>query len=92
MGIGQALNEDLNLKEGKIINNSLRSYGVPTIELISTIESITVENPDPLGPFGAKGVAEPPLLPVSAAVANAIDDAVGVRLTTLPLQFRRDRK
>lgn len=90
MGLGQALNEDLNLKDGKIINDSLRSYGIPTIELIDTIEAITVENPDPLGPFGAKGVAEAPVLAVASAVANAIDDAVGVRLTTLPLRLRRN--
>jgi CO/xanthine dehydrogenase Mo-binding subunit/aerobic-type carbon monoxide dehydrogenase small subunit (CoxS/CutS family) len=87
MGLGQALREDLKLSDGKITNDSLRSYGIPTIDMIDTIETITLENPDPLGPFGVKGIAEAAPLPVAAAVANAIDDAVGVRLTSLPLRL-----
>ena len=92
MGLGQAMNEDLDLREGKIGHDSLRSYGIPTIDLIGMVETFTVEHEDPLGPFGAKGVAEAPTLPVAAAVANAIYSAVGVRLTSLPLHLESSIK
>jgi CO/xanthine dehydrogenase Mo-binding subunit len=49
-----------------------------------TIETVLVEKPDPEGPYGAKGVAEPATIPVAAAIANAIADAVGVRIRDLP--------
>jgi len=87
MGLGQATSENLNLRDGKIMNDSLRSYGIPTIDLVNTIEAIAIENPDPLGPFGAKGLSEAPIVPVAAAVANAIYDAVGIRLNRLPLRI-----
>jgi aldehyde oxidoreductase len=92
MGLGQAMNEDLDLREGKISHDSLLSYGIPRVDLVGTIEAIMVEHEDPLGPFGAKGVAEAPTLPVAAAVANAIHGATGVRLNSLPLQLEGTEK
>ena len=53
------------------------------------IETIIVEKPAPHGPFGARGVGEPPIVPAPAAIANAIEDATGVRLTHLPLSSER---
>jgi len=49
------------------------------------VEYVLMEHPDPNGPFGAKGIAEPPILPVAAAVANAVSDAVGKPFDTLPI-------
>ena len=49
------------------------------------IESVMVETNDPIGPFGAKGVGEPTLIPTAPAIANAIEDAVGIRIKDLPI-------
>jgi CO/xanthine dehydrogenase Mo-binding subunit len=56
-----------------------------TSEDVSPVNSIIVESIDPNGPFGAKGVGEPALVPTGAAIANAIYDAVGVRIKSLPI-------
>jgi CO/xanthine dehydrogenase Mo-binding subunit len=61
-------------------------YAVPRFDTVPQIETIMVENPSPYGPFGARGIGEPPIIAGAAAVANAIKDATGVRLTSLPLQ------
>ncbi len=53
------------------------------------ITPLLVEVPSELGPFGARGVGEPPVVPVAAAIANAIKDAVGVRMTQLPMTPER---
>jgi len=49
------------------------------------VEAVIVEDPDPAGPFGAKGIGEPGLVPTAPAIANAVYDAVGVRITDLPI-------
>ena len=92
MGLGQTVNEDLDVREGRIGHDSLQSYGIPRIDLVGTIEAIAVEHEDPMGPFGAKGVAEAPTLPIAAAVANAIHGATGVRLSSLPLRLEGTEK
>jgi len=56
---------------------------------VPTITPLLVEVPSELGPFGAKGVGEPPVVPVAAAIANAIKDAVGVRMTQIPMTPER---
>jgi CO/xanthine dehydrogenase Mo-binding subunit len=63
----------------------LTDYKIPTAADVLLIETNIVEVPSRYGPFGAKGVAEPAGLPVAPAIANAIYDAVGVRLCELPL-------
>ena len=83
-GIGYALLEELELHEGKIKNPAFSSYLIPTALDVPDIEAFFVEDPECTGPFGAKGLGEPAMLPTLAAVINAIDDAVGVRITSLP--------
>jgi len=63
---------------------NLHDYLIPTIGDVPEIECILVEDPEPLGPYGAKGVGEPTCVSTAAAILNAIHDAVGVRVTSLP--------
>jgi CO/xanthine dehydrogenase Mo-binding subunit len=84
MGIGFALSEELLYADGRPVNPSLTNYMVPTSMDVPHVEVVIVDSYDPTGPFGAKGVGEPTLVPTAAAVANAIYDAVGVRITALP--------
>lgn len=90
MGIGFALQEEIVFDgAGRQLNASLTNYIVPTSLDMPDIEVDIVESYDPTGPFGAKGVGEPTSVPTAAAILNAIYDAVGVRLTTLPATAER---
>ncbi len=84
-GLGWALTENLELQDGVIRNPSLAGYVIPTTLDMPQVVPILVETHDPIGPFGAKGVGEPALIPTAPAIANAIDNAVGVRIRTLPI-------
>jgi len=84
MGLGYALSEEFVVKGGANLTNNLRDCRIPTIKDQPEIIPLIVEDPEPTGPFGAKGVGEAACLPSAAAVANAIYDAVGVRITSLP--------
>ena len=85
MGVGYALQEEMLFDdEGKQINPNLTNYIMPTSLDMPEIDVDIVENFDPTGPFGAKGVGEPTAVPTAAAICNAIHDAVGVRVTSLP--------
>jgi CO/xanthine dehydrogenase Mo-binding subunit len=84
MGIGYALTEEIVFRDGVQVNPNFTDYVMPTILDVPPIEVIMVEKHDPTGPFGAKGVGEPTLVPTAAAILNAIYDAVGVRLHSLP--------
>jgi CO/xanthine dehydrogenase Mo-binding subunit len=83
-GLGMALFEEVELNEGKIKNPNLSKYLIPTFADMPEIETLIVESPEPTGPYGAKGVGEPCLIPTAPAIINAIYDAVGVRITSLP--------
>ena len=88
--LGMALTEALVFDErGRLTNPSLLDYRKLTAADLPNIETIIVEVPSPSGPFGARGVGEPPIVPAPAAIANAIEDATGVRLTQLPLTPER---
>ena len=88
--IGMALTEALTFDDvGRLTNPSLLDYRKLTAADLPNIETIIVEVPSPSGPFGARGVGEPPIIPAPAALANAIQDATGVRLTELPLTPER---
>lgn len=84
-GIGTALFEELMLKDGKVMNPSFVDYKIPTSDDMPEIVVKFVENPEESGPFGARGVAEPAMVPTAPAIANALYDALGIRLTSLPL-------
>jgi CO/xanthine dehydrogenase Mo-binding subunit len=84
MGLGYALTEEMVLQEGRVLNTKLADYLVPTSLDVPPVDVSIVEVPDPTGPFGAKGIGEPSLLPTAPAIVNAIYDAVGVRIRELP--------
>ena len=84
MGIGMALMEEVVLKNGKILNPGFTDYILPTIRDVPEIECIVLENPDPGGPFGARGVGEPPLIGCGPAILSAIYDAIGKPIRELP--------
>jgi 4-hydroxybenzoyl-CoA reductase alpha subunit len=88
-GIGYALMEDLVCSKGEAINPDFSDYKVLKAPDIPPIKTVLVESNDPNGPFGAKGVAEPALVPTTPAIANAIYDAIGVRITDLPITPER---
>ena len=89
--LGMALTEGLQFDPatGRLMNPSLLDYRKLTAADLPNIETIIVEVPSPAGPFGARGVGEPPIVPAPAAIANAIQDATGVRITELPLSPER---
>lgn len=85
MGLGQALMEELRYNRGNIVSANFLDYRTLTPTQMPEVEVIIVESNDPEGPWGAKEAGEGPLHPVLPAVANAIYDAVGVRLRSLPM-------
>ncbi|OGX26067.1 MAG: hypothetical protein A3D10_06565 [Omnitrophica WOR_2 bacterium RIFCSPHIGHO2_02_FULL_48_11] len=86
MGIGYTFLENLHFdKKGRPANGNFANYRLPRGFGMPPIECIMVETNDPEGPFGAKGMGEAALLPTSAAIANAIFDAVGIRIKELPI-------
>ena len=88
--LGIALTEQLMFDDnGRLTNPSLLDYRKLTAADLPSIETIIVEVPAPAGPFGARGVGEPPIIPAPAAIANAVEDAMGVRITQLPLTPER---
>ncbi|HZP35499.1 MAG TPA: xanthine dehydrogenase family protein molybdopterin-binding subunit [Methylomirabilota bacterium] len=88
--LGIALTEGLIFDDnGRLTNPSLLDYRKMTAADLPNLETIIVEVPSPAGPFGARGVGEPPIVPAPAAIANAVHDAVGARITELPLTPER---
>ena len=85
-GLGYALYEGLEIgADGRYRQRSLESYRLPVAPDIPEVEVVLLEHADPEGPFGAKGVAEPPIVPVAAAIANAVADATGGDITAVPI-------
>ena len=84
-GVGYALTEEVVFSEGRIANPSFLEYKLPTACDTVLPKVILIESNEPNGPFGAKGVAEPGLVPTAPAIANAIYHATGVRITSLPI-------
>jgi CO/xanthine dehydrogenase Mo-binding subunit len=84
-GIGYALYENVRIDAGRVLEHDLESYRLPGAADVPRIESILLEHPDPDGPHGAKGVGEPPIVPVAAAIANAVSDAIGQPVNRLPI-------
>ena len=85
MGIGFVLMEEFVPGQ----TESMKDYHIPSCADIPDIVPIIVEDPEPTGPYGAKGVGEPALIPTAPAIANAIADALGVRIYDLPANLER---
>ena len=89
-GLGWALYEGYVYDEnGQLLTSTLMDYALPHSPDVPNITPVLIEIPSPLGPFGAKGVGEPPVVPVGAAIANAVFDAVGARVAELPITPER---
>ncbi|HEY3247224.1 MAG TPA: molybdopterin cofactor-binding domain-containing protein, partial [bacterium] len=72
-------------EEGTLLTASFADYSIPRATDVPPMETVMVEVPSDFGPFGAKGVGEPPVVPAGAAIASAIADATGVHITSLPV-------
>ncbi len=85
-GIGWALNEEYIYDEqGRLENPGFLDYRMPVASDLPMIDTVLVEVPNPRHPYGVRGVGEVPIIPPMAAVANAIEDAIGIRMTALPM-------
>ena len=82
--LGQGLMEDYKLENGHTTTSGFAKYILPTSLDVPHVTSIILEDPDPIGPLGVKGIGEPAMVPTIPAIMNAIYDAVGVRITALP--------
>ncbi|MFQ6023729.1 MAG: xanthine dehydrogenase family protein molybdopterin-binding subunit [Acidiferrobacterales bacterium] len=85
MGQGYALSEEMRYEEGQLVSPSFSEYLIPTSMDVPEIKSVILESRSGLGPFGAKGIGEPAFTPVAPAIANAVADAIGVRVYDLPI-------
>lgn len=83
--IGWTLYEQLHLEGGRLVNGNFADYTMPTVDALPELASGIVESNEPNGPYGAKGASETAILPGAAAIANAVHDAVGVRIVDLPI-------
>ncbi|MDL1915670.1 xanthine dehydrogenase family protein [Anaerolineae bacterium CFX4] len=87
---GYAVMENLVTREGKILNPYLSTYLIPTIKDVPhEVKSVVLEYPDPIGPWGARGMAEMPLLPLAPALVAAVHDATGVWIDAIPMTPER---
>jgi xanthine dehydrogenase molybdenum-binding subunit len=86
MGLGFALYEEYRVIDGIPLDRNFDTYRIPLATDMPPIEVHLVEEPDPTGPYGAKGVGEPPIVPTAPAIANAIADATGHRFRQLPIR------
>ena len=89
MGIGYALTEDLALENGRPISLKFNNLGILRADEMPEIEVIGVEEKDPVGPYGAKGIGEIGMVPTAAAIANAFCAYDGIRRTKLPLRRKK---
>jgi len=85
MGIGYALMEEVMIDAGKVMTTNFGDSKIPSIIDIPPLKTIIQEHPVGNGPYGAMSIGEPPVIPTAAAIANAVHDAVGVRIHDLPI-------
>lgn len=87
---GYALLENFQVKAGRVLTDQLSTYLIPTVlDVPDVVEPVIVEVPDPRGPWGARGVGEPPFLPLAPAILAAIYDATGIWLDQIPATTER---
>ncbi|MFC2028457.1 xanthine dehydrogenase family protein molybdopterin-binding subunit [Chloroflexota bacterium] len=83
---GYSITENFQTINGKVLTDQLSTYLIPTIlDIPESVESVIVENPDPIGPWGARGLGELPFLPLAPAIIAAVHDATGVWFNDFPL-------
>ena len=83
--LGYALTEELQVEDGRVTNPSFGEYKLPTMPDAPPLTTVLVESTHGVGPYQIKGIGESPLTPVAPAIANAVADAVGVRIRDLPI-------
>jgi CO/xanthine dehydrogenase Mo-binding subunit len=87
---GYTIQENFQSRDGYVLTDQLSTYLIPTIlDIPDNIESVIVEVPDPIGPWGARGLGELPFLPLAAAIISAVHDATGVWFNEFPLTPER---
>ena len=91
MGVGYALSEDLPMKNGRLVSTKLHDCGVLTALQTPDIEVIGIEEEDPVGPYGSKGIGEIGLVPTAAAIANALYSFDGIRRRSLPMKRGKNK-
>ena len=84
-GLGYALTEELQVEDGRVTTLSFGEYKLPTMPDAPPLTTVLVESAHGVGPYQIKGIGESPLTPVAPAIANAVADAVGVRIRDLPI-------
>jgi CO/xanthine dehydrogenase Mo-binding subunit len=89
MGLGYALLEEDRVAEGVTLTPNLMTYLIPTSLDVPDVTTIVLESGEGMGPWGARGIGEPAMVPTAPAIANAVRDAAGVRLTRLPITPER---
>ncbi|MBN2126422.1 MAG: xanthine dehydrogenase family protein molybdopterin-binding subunit [Deltaproteobacteria bacterium] len=85
IGAGYGLSEEITVRNGRVMNPNFRDYKMLTAKDRIPVDAVIVEEPDADGPYGAKGIGEPGLVPTAPAIANAVYDAIGVRIHDLPV-------
>ena len=85
-GLGLAVMEEIQTRDGRITNASFTDYLIPTTLDMPPVESVLIEVPEPNAPYGAKGVGEPPTVVSTAAVVAAMRDATGKPLCRVPVR------
>ncbi|MBI2991932.1 MAG: xanthine dehydrogenase family protein molybdopterin-binding subunit, partial [Deltaproteobacteria bacterium] len=85
MGIGYALMEHLMIDDGKVATTHFGDYKIPTIQDVPPMRTVVTEMPKGPGPYNSMAIGETSNISVAAAIANAVEDAVGVRITELPI-------
>jgi len=85
-GLGYVLYEGLDIEGSRYKQRTLETYRLPLAVDIPKVEIVLMEHGDPTGPYGARGVAEPPIVPVAAAIGNAIADAIGKSINRIPIR------
>lgn len=91
-GLGYATMEEVVLEDGKVLTLNLGDYRIPCTKDIPELHTVLIEDPAGPGPYAAKQIGENSIVPTAAAIANALDDAVGVRLLDLPLSAEKIHK
>jgi len=84
-GIGYGLIEYLPVQEGRVQVANFGEYKIPTVKDIPALKTVIIAGEEGLGPYKVKGIGENPISPAAPAIANAIEDAVGVRIKDLPI-------